>query len=71
MIRLRRALTVIDRKLIEVRRQDGRGVVQIAVALERSPSVISGELARHSTCRTRKTTPPTCRICSPERIRRD
>lgn len=45
MVLLRRALTVIDRTLIEVRRQDGWGVAQIAAALGRSSSVISGELA--------------------------
>ncbi len=47
MVLLRRALKVIDRTLIEVRRQDGWGVVQIAAALGRSPSAISGELACH------------------------
>jgi hypothetical protein len=45
MVFLRLALTVIDRTLIEVRRRDGWGVVQIVAALGRSPSVISGELA--------------------------
>jgi IS30 family transposase len=44
---LRRALTAMDRTMIEVRRQDGWGVRRIASCLGRSPGVISGEIARH------------------------
>ena len=38
---LRRALTVIDRTLIEVRRQNGWGVVQIAASWDRVERIIA------------------------------
>lgn len=47
MVVSRRSLTVMDRTMIEVRRQDGWGVVRIAASLGRSAGVISGEIARH------------------------
>ena len=46
MQRQRRKLTVEDRVVIELRRKDGWGVRAIARELDRSPSVISGELGR-------------------------
>jgi IS30 family transposase len=43
----RRALTVVDRTLIEVRLGDGWGIRAIAAALGRSGGTISDEIARH------------------------
>jgi transposase, IS30 family len=43
----RRALTVVDRTMIEVRLQDGWGIRAIAASLGRSAGTISDEIARH------------------------
>ena len=43
----RRGLTVIDRTLIEVRLQDGWCIRAIARVLDRSPGMVSDEVARH------------------------
>ena len=43
----RRSLTMFDRLLIELRLRDGWGIRAIARALDRSPGMVSDEIARH------------------------
>jgi IS30 family transposase len=47
MVVCRRGLTVVDRTLIEVRLADGWTIRAIARALDRSPGMVSDEVARH------------------------
>ena len=47
MAECRRGLSVVDRTLIEVRLRDGWGIRAIARSLDRSPGMVSDEVARH------------------------